>query len=170
MYHIFLSRHTPYKCSNESHTQFCLLPYRPLNDDNILFFRTNCVSFFNCVACDAICVSNVRETNFVVFASYFHMSAWKICTLVNAFIPIYTHMPLSELSLSLWRCLSCSRNGTDFLFNHYTLVWRFAVFCALAMYTMHPFVNYLSYAYKKYQCTHVNNAFQMRFNQRILNI
>lgn len=101
MYHIFfIARHTPYKCSTESHTQYCLLPYRPLNDDNILFFSDELCFIFQ-LRClwRNICIECTRDTNFVVFASYFHMRAWKICTLVNAFIQIhaYAHMLLSRV-------------------------------------------------------------------------
>lgn len=126
-------------------------------------FQTNCVSFFNCVACDAINVSNVRETNFVAFASYFHMSAWKICTLVSALSFGFTH---THARTSLSPCLSGSQNDTGSLFNHCTLVWQLAVYYALAMYSDAP-IRKLSivYAYKMHQHTirvTQTHAFQMR--------
>lgn len=87
-----------------------------------IFFRPNCVSFFNCVACDAI--YRMYETNFVVFPlPAISHECLNNLHIVNSFYGSY-----ALFFLLLFLAGSHLKWHRFNIFSHYTLVWRLPIY------------------------------------------
>lgn len=150
MYHIFLSHATHHTSArpNHIHSFVCYL-IDPWMMTIFSFFGRIVFHFSTALLVTQYMYRMYERHEFCCFCQLFSHESLKNLHIGKRFhsdTRIRTHASLS-------RCLSYSRNDTGFLFSHYTLVWRLAVHYALTMNTMHPFVNYLSYAYEMHQCT-----------------